>query len=369
MHVGMANIGGQKCLDYSEAIAIPKIPLTLIYCDFCTMTFYKPIPEAKKALENFYENQPSTYTLLSAHDTYLNRFASWLTSLSSSHCPRVLEIGCNDGQLLEILQKDHEMHVTGVEPSRAFLNIWADRKLNVINGFFDACTAKFLAQDHFDIIVIRHVLEHIERPDRFLKLVSPLVQANTILVIECPYLPTIINKGRFENISYAHQNYFTIRSISEICSHQDLGVSTARQVATDGGSFVATIERGISTPSNVLDHVTKEDLKGFLSSMTANRSRLIEELRAFKPEQIVGYGAGAKGPHLLSLYGLEDMLSYIVDDNPAFHGQYLAGSTLKIVSSEIFDNQSVKAVVNLAPTHSSSIRKKLDERFVVIDII
>jgi hypothetical protein len=192
---------------------------------------------------------------------------------------------------------------------------------------------------------------------------------HTRLVIESPYLPTVLANNRFENISHAHLNHFTMRALDEICAPLRIGIEAVERVDTDGGSFVATFRKGVITPQAVLDCVSAEQIETFLGRMRANGQRLRQTLQGYGWGEVVGYGAGAKGPFLLSLYALGHMLVSVVDDNPLFHGQYLAGTGTRIVSRSVLDEEMVKAILILAPTHVESIRATLPPGKTVINVI
>lgn len=367
-HVGSASIGGQKTASYEESIAAKRFDHDLLFCPSCTLTRYASNAGVDEILDDFYKSQPSTYGLLPSADAYL-------TSLAERVCGQanltgaVMEIGCNDGALLYEFKTKHGREVIGIEPSRGFQDVWGQRGLSVINGFFSADMIPELQGQEFAVIVIRHVLEHIADPVDLLANVARLMGEKTLLVIESPYLPTVIEKGRFENISYAHLNHFTTRAIDRICAPLGIGIGSVEFVDTDGGSFVAYLRKGAVTPSSVLDSVTGDDLQRFLVRMQQNGDRIRNALSGFSPDEVVGYGAGAKGPFLVSLYELGPMLRAVVDDNVSFHDQYLAGTGTRIVPSSALEDNAVKAVLILAPTHADSILASLPAGKAAINII
>ena len=182
-------------------------------------------------------------------------------------------------------------------------------------------------------------------------------------------MPTVLERGRFENISYAHLNHFTIRAIDRISSTFGLGVETVSLVDTDGGSFVACLRKGVITESRLLDAVTQPAIVDFLARMRQNGDRLRDALSPFSKDEVVGYGAGAKGPFLLSLYDLGPMLKAVVDDNASFHGQYLAGTGAKVVTPAVLQDETLKAVLILAPTHTNQIAKSLPPGITAINVV
>lgn len=367
-HVGSAAVGGQKSASYDESVAAKRFDHDLLFCPSCTLTRYAPNAGVDEILDDFYKSQPSTYGLLPPADAYLTSLAKRICEQADSS-GAVLEIGCNDGALLCEFKTKHAHEVIGVEPSRGFQDIWDQRGLSVINGFFSADVIPELQGREIAAIVIRHVLEHIADPVDLLANVAQLMGDKTLLVIESPYLPTVIEKGRFENISYAHLNHFTTRAIDCMCAPLGIGIGSVDLVDTDGGSFVAYLRKGTVTPDGILDSVTGDDLQRFLVRMQQNGDRIRDALSGFSPNEVVGYGAGAKGPFLVSLYELGPMLHAVVDDNVSFHDQYLAGTGTRIVPSSVLEDDAVKAVLILAPTHADSILASLPAGKTAINII
>lgn len=367
---GTAPVGGQKFDTLEESLAAPSLPLDLMFCPKCTMTHYRLVNEADAILDKLYAEQPATYSLLSSVNPYLTELAS---SLSSAHQlnekSSVLEIGCNDGELLSIFKETYGCEVTGVEPGHLFKEAWAERDLNVINSYFDSDIAAQLKSNSYDLIVIRHVLEHIKAPVAFLANVAKLVSPETLLVIESPYLPAIIKKRRFENMSYSHLNYFTTKAVNTIVKTFQLGITTANEVETDGGSIVLSIRRGITTPSELIDSITGGDLDDFMEHQSAHGEHLHSLLKEFSEEEVVGYGAGAKGPHLVALFGLDKYISRVIDDNQAYRGRFIAGTRAQVVSRDEIDFDRIKLVLNLAPTHSEAVRSKLKSTIKMTDIV
>ncbi len=367
-HVGTSVIGGHKCATREESLTAPVFPLDLIYCPDCTTTMYRRIAGADRLLAEIYQKQSSTYALLPKKNPYIADFASRTSALCQSTAGRVLEIGCNDGALLQEFRALGHRPL-GIEPSLCFEAVWKARDLEVINGFFDRRLSDTLSGQVFDIIVVRHVLEHIANPQEFIHLVAGLMSPASILVIESPYLPTVLNAGRFENISYAHLNHFTLRSIATMGKNAGLGLVDSRLVETDGGSFVAVLRPGVENREDLLDHVSADKIEEFLKRMHENGARLRRLLDGYEPGQIIGYGTGAKGPHLLSLYQLGDRITEAVDDNAEFHGLFLAGLGTRICSPDRLRDARVRGVLNLAPTHSASIRDRIPKDLDVIEII
>jgi len=98
---------------------------------------------------------------------------------------RILEIGCGRGLLLyQLAQLGHECH--GIERS-----VLAARRAGQTEGLriytqpLDECP---FAEQYFDLVIIWHVLEHLEHPQKTLALISRLLKPGALLCLEVPNL-------------------------------------------------------------------------------------------------------------------------------------------------------------------------------------
>lgn len=92
---------------------------------------------------------------------------------------RVLDIGCGNGALAYDLA-GKASHVTGIDLNEKNRNTWANRfaRENLTYLIADATTIS--PEQHFDVVVLSNVLEHIERRVEFLKRIKHL--APTFLI-------------------------------------------------------------------------------------------------------------------------------------------------------------------------------------------
>ncbi|MBI9112702.1 class I SAM-dependent methyltransferase [Maridesulfovibrio ferrireducens] len=365
-----APIAGIKCNSIEESIKHPIFKHTFNHCSMCNMVSYHYFDEASSLLDKMYASQPSTYSLLSGASDYIKNFCkSLISKYNIQKDDNILEIGCNDGELLHEIKSQSKCNVLGIEPSSSFTTIWKDRKLNIINTFFSDETVTELANQQFKIITFRHVFEHIKEPQDFFANVAKLAQDETIIVIEVPYLKTIIDNERYENTSYSHLNYFSIRPLTVLAKQYGFHIIHQETAVTDGGSLVVHLSRQNKQNNSFDDNITAEQLTTFVSNLDTKKEKIHALIKKYSKNEIVAYGAGAKGPHLMYLFDLNNYLSYIVDDNTSFAGQYIAGTDVQVQPTSFLQNKNIKAVINFAPTHSKLIKSKVPQSLKFIDLI
>ncbi len=81
---------------------------------------------------------------------------------------RVLDVGCGDGALLEVLVHELEVDGRGIELSQAGVNACVARGLSVIQGDADT-DLKDYPSEAFDVVVLSQTLQATHAPRRVLK--------------------------------------------------------------------------------------------------------------------------------------------------------------------------------------------------------
>ena len=95
---------------------------------------------------------------------------------------RLLEVGCATGRLL-YRHKSLGWETTGVEMSDASAQGARDAGLDVRTGRVEE---QVLRRGHFDVIVLMHVLEHLEDPAATLRDLAPLLAPGGQIMVEIP---------------------------------------------------------------------------------------------------------------------------------------------------------------------------------------
>ncbi|NJD23649.1 MAG: class I SAM-dependent methyltransferase [Melioribacter sp.] len=103
------------------------------------------------------------------------------------HKKKVLEVGCAEGGLLEVLQ-EIGMHVVGVElsPERAETAIKKNSNLKILVGDITDSRLPEKLSETFDVIIIREVIEHVRDKKAAFDNLGKLLNDNGFIFISFP---------------------------------------------------------------------------------------------------------------------------------------------------------------------------------------
>ena len=187
------------------------LDIEVALCKGCDFVFQK------SAYSDAYDHQITklyeSYTISSMYN-FPNRNKQHLKALSFVQSSienredfNVLEIGSNRGDFLYMLkEKFDKINILGFEPTT-----FKDLKVPTINAFFD----EKLLNTKFDLIILRHTLEHIKYPKEFIKRVYALLNQTGKLFIEVPNLDYSLREF-IEDFTPDHVNYFTTKTLLDV---------------------------------------------------------------------------------------------------------------------------------------------------------
>ncbi|MBV9387839.1 MAG: class I SAM-dependent methyltransferase [Chroococcidiopsidaceae cyanobacterium CP_BM_ER_R8_30] len=141
---------------------------------------------------------------------------------------RLLEVGCSMGQLLDLFRQDG-WDVQGVDPWKEAA-LFTSQKMNI------ACSPTTLEgaafeNNLFDVVLMLHVIEHVDNPLGTLQEVFRVLKPGGYLVLETPRYDTLMFKifGRRErSVSCdGHVYFFTTDSLQSL--YERVGFQTIRR--------------------------------------------------------------------------------------------------------------------------------------------
>jgi SAM-dependent methyltransferase len=262
---------------------------------------------------------------------------------------QVVEIASNDGTLLQYVA-NRGVSCYGVEPTAITAAAARDRGIEVIERFFGEQAAHELVDNRgkADLIVANNVIAHVPDINDFVAGFRVLLKDGGVAVFEFPHLLRLVAGKQYDTIYHEHFFYLSFTVVHNILSRNGLVIFDVEELPTHGGSLRVFAKHRENKEQDVAEAVMEMLQReaevcvcdgAFYDGLQSDLDAVKNDLLAFLVESrresksVVGYGAAAKGNTLLNYAGVKaDLVSYVVDSNPAKQGRWMPGSRIPIVS-------------------------------------
>jgi len=348
-------------------------PLTFLYCEQCKIGYVKEIVNENLLFKTINCINPYFYysSKISFLNYHFNKLACFINT-NYSHKKNILEIGCNDGVLLNKLTQFDNYNLIGIDPSDAIKAI-SDEKIININDFFNDNTAETILHTHGkqDIIVACNCMAHIENVGDVYKNMLRILNDDGIIIIEVHYFKNILDFKQFDFIYHEHMLYYSIRTFYQIASIYNLNMIDVEKIDIHGGSIRVILQKnkeslhqGPICSDKILKYIEEENtMDETVFNIKENIEIWKNELMTLivlhknSDEIIYGYGASGRVNSILSFldvkfdYLFEDSSTKINKITPKYHIPILS-------SSDIYTLNNVKTIFVLAWPYAYDIIKK-----------
>lgn len=330
-------------------------PLQLNYCVTCEHAFLDPRPSTR-LLEEYYSTGYEFYTsILETGLTAASEEPS-LKIIATLLKPddKVADIGGFDGYAL------HKLGFKGVliDPSQQGTAIARKHGIDAITAFLDAQLAKEHAGT-FDVVLSRHVIEHIEDPVAFLTHLKAICKSDGRIIIETPNLASIVRNLLLRPIHLDHLHLFSVHSLDRAA--KAVGLSVSRNFEPNTLAIIAEL-----TPEKADQRKLNLPYKEFTDKVAA----VEHSIRAWLKDKhdVWIWGASTAGGALFGDYFMvePELFKGFIDSNPTKHGKrFAAAPNLPIVSPD-----SVKPGAILIATYAAEeVHKEISRRGWTIPVV
>lgn len=356
----------------------PTYPLQVYVCTSCWLVQLPAHAAAEELFTADYAYFSSTSSSWCAH---AERFVGGAVErLGLGADSRVVELASNDGYLLQYVQQ-RGIPCLGIEPTRATAEAARAKGIETLERFFGLALAQEL--ELADLVVANNVLAHVPDINDFMAGITRLLKPQGRASIEFPHLLRLLAGNQFDTIYHEHYSYLSLRVVQRIAAASGLEVVDVEQLPTHGGSLrVWLAHRGVvvEPTAAVADVLADEAAAGleslevygnFQSRAEAAKHSLLEFLLQAKRsgQQVLGYGAAAKGNTLLNYAGIKaDLLPAVADRAPSKQGRYLPGSHIPVISPEELAAQHPDALLVLPWNLISELKQQWPDHALVTAI-
>ena len=339
-----------------------KYPLELLFCEKCKLSQLSIVVNPKLIFNK------DDY-LASFSKALKNHYKKLVKSLEKKNNlydkSTVLDIGCNDGVLLNNYSKK-VLNVIGIEPSNAFKKI-KNKKIKVINKFFNENTANIFLRkfSKAKIITITNVLAHVDNINSLIKNVKKILHSNGNLIIEVPYILDMLNRSTFDLVYHEHLSYFNIISLKFLFEKNGLKIINIDKInfGASGPSlriYVTHNKSSFKVNKKIFTYIRNEKLKGvddfntykkFEQNVKNKISKLRKKLINLheKNYKLACFTAPAKGNTLLNSLNLKsNFFEFATENNHRKINKFTPGTHLKIVKDNKLINSKIKYALLLS---------------------
>lgn len=298
----------------------------IVQCKDCGF-YYRDVVLSEKQLQKYYEeiNQKGFYSnkVNELDKKRLSMSLSYLyTYLDTSE--KILDIGCEDGRLLERLTFDNKK---GLEISPKMVKLAKEKGLDVKLGTIYNTKIKT------DFVILTHVLEHIADLDKFIEAVKKTGCQK--IYIESPdadnfFIPKdtknyyVDQYEPFLQFSSEHINYFTKNSLTRLMAKNGFYPEIIKSEVS-AIAVICSVWKRVE-PSNLLNYVQES-------------KKIMSKIKNKLKGKYYVWGAGGFTQRLIDNKVFNKNVIAFIDNNPYYQGKKLLGKD--IIKPEHLENYPI----------------------------
>lgn len=242
--------------------------------------------------------------------------------LLKQHVPvnaRVLDIGCAQGGMLDALKEAGFLDVCGIDPSGICVGACRAKGHNVLLGN----AQNIPLNQQFDLIILSHVMEHLENPRQVLQILKDHLTPNGEIYIEVPDADNYTLP--FFDFNSEHVNHFAEDTLDELIYKTGYCMLNDQKRLTYGRKAIPLVNGRKVNALWVLCR-RRRSTRDMMSYIYKSKTEMLHlsnklDLALEGKEGVVIWGAGEYLSHILPL--ISKPIFAIVDRNPHLKGKVI----------------------------------------------
>jgi NDP-4-keto-2,6-dideoxyhexose 3-C-methyltransferase len=335
-----------------------KAPLEIVLCQHCQLLQLNHTVPAENMYSNYWYRSGTNKTMREALGDIAHK-SEQLIHLNEGD--RVLDIGCNDGTLLNAY-KTRGLFKIGIDPAKNMVQFSTKVADKVITDFFTA--EKYNNDDELikrrpKIVTSIAMFYDLEDPKKFVSDVKTVMDTEGLWIVQLSYLPLMLKTNEVGNICHEHLEYYSMQSLEYLISIFDMEVVDMELNDINGGSIRVYI-RNKNSNKNLFGDTTYRELafdrmRSFREAESRMKLDSLEPYQEFaervdriktdvvtfiqdcvnKGKKVYVYGASTKGNTVLQYFELDNnLITAAAERNPDKWGKMTLGTHIPIISEE-----------------------------------
>jgi len=317
-----------------EALRCPVAPLELVWDPRSGLVYNARFDAELLEYGEQYNNEQALSAVFREHLQSVLRIVT--THLRGKR--GVVEVGCGKGTFLRLL-RENGIDATGCDPAYEGDEPYIQKRRFARDADLQA-----------DLVILRHVLEHIPDPYRFIREIAAANGDRGLIYIEVPDLNWIVDRRAFYDFFYEHCNYFTAASLG----------AAFRSIVASGTFFGSQYLWVVADLAHVELEPSAECTRPNLSRVQNALTYLASSIHPFRRRFV--WGAGGKGTTLAYLLRrTPSPIDYLIDINPRKQGCFSPVAGTPIVSPQTAESLlgPGNVVLIMNPNYSDEIKTVL----------
>ncbi len=354
--------------DRSAARQAPTGDLDMRVCVDCGFVFNHAFDPELMVYGEGYDNTQSSSAFFEA---YMDDLVADLVENRGVRDCTIVEVGCGRGQFLRKLVEypgaGNRGH--GFDPSYVGPSSDLDGRIRFHNRYYDETCADVAA----DVVVSRHVIEHVPEPRALLSAVRAALARSpqAHVFFETPCVEWILRNRVIWDFFYEHCSLFSADSLATVFERSGFDVAKVDHVF--GGQYLWLEARvGPMGPKPARGAAGLAELARAYGAAEKDLLRIwterLQGLAARGPVAL--WGAGAKGATFANLVDSDcRLIDCVVDLNPNKQGCHIPGTGHPIISPNDLPRRQVHSAVLMNPNYRDENIRLLSAGGIEIDLV
>jgi len=349
------------------ARTVTRGELDLVICEACGFVFNQAFDLSCLSYGEDYDN---TQTCSAYFDAYLDGLVQDMVERQGVRNCTIVEVGCGKGHFLKKLVNYPGANNTGFGFDPSYVGPLTDLngRLQFRTCYYDDSCADIAA----DVVVCRHVIEHVPEPLEILRSVrAALVSSPKARVFfETPCVEWILRNQVIWDFFYEHCSLFTAESLG--LAFRRTGFAVERVEHIFGGQYLWLEARAADLDETLL---MNGDTVRLATAYATEEKKLREDwlarLRVLGQNgKVALWGAGAKGATFANLVDPDcALIDCVVDLNPNKQGRFIPGTGHPIVAPVDLPGRGVCNAVLMNPNYRQENLQLLAKAGIELNLI
>jgi NDP-4-keto-2,6-dideoxyhexose 3-C-methyltransferase len=335
----------------------PKVPLDLTLCRGCDLVQLRHTTQPDLLFRRYWYRS----SINEAMRAELRDVVEKALDFYGARPEVVIDIGANDGTLLAAYANAYGEHIVRVafEPAHNLYTALRPHCQVLFPSYFPEDTTNFglTAQ----IITSIACFYASDGPHAYVNAIRQILADDGVWIVQFQDLWQMLEATAYDNITFEHILYYSLRSFEQIISQHGLHVTHGESRAINGGSLRLYVQHAHTTPDETVQQLREQEagltydrLQHFAWATRQHAIQLKALLRYLKESgQIVDlYAASTKSQTLLQFCEIDHtLIRSAVERSPEKIGLKMVGSQIPIVSEADWRNDPGSAVIAGAWQH------------------